>query len=261
MIFSLKKEKTYTYVEEGEGHTFVLLHGLMGNLSNFNAPLKFFSTKGYKVIIPSLPLYSMPLLRTNISNLAKHIMRFLRDRNFSKVTLVGNSLGGHIALIVAREIPNMVHSITLTGSSGLFEKAFGDSFPKRGSYQYIEQKTQEVFYDPKVATKELVDEVYEIVSDRNKALKTLHIARSALKNNMADELLYIKQPVCLIWGKQDNVTPPEVAEEFHRLLPCSDLFWIDKCGHAPMMERPESFVKILDEWISKFNLNHEYSKH
>lgn len=254
MIFSLKKERTYTYIEQGEGHAFILLHGLMGNLSNFDAPLKFFPTKGYKVVIISLPLYSLPLLKTNIPNLARHVTEFIKDKKFPKVTLVGNSLGGHIALIVAKELPDIVHSITLTGSSGLFERAFGDSFPKRGSYQYIKKKAQEVFYDPKVATEEIVDEVYKIVSDPSKALRTLHIARSALKNNMADELLHIKQPVCLIWGKQDNVTPPEVAEEFHRLLPCSDLFWIDKCGHAPMMEQPEDFIKILDGWISKFKL-------
>jgi pimeloyl-ACP methyl ester carboxylesterase len=60
-------------------------------------------------------------------------------------------------------------------------------------------------------------------------------------------------PVCLIWGKHDTITPPEVAEEFHRSLPDADLFWLDKCGHAPMMELPNEFNLILDAWLEKRN--------
>jgi 2-hydroxy-6-oxonona-2,4-dienedioate hydrolase len=56
-------------------------------------------------------------------------------------------------------------------------------------------------------------------------------------------------PTCLIWGKNDGVTPPAVADEFNTLLPNSDLFWIDKCGHAPMMEHPDEFNQILHQWL------------
>lgn len=255
MLFNLKKEKKYTYVEEGKGHPLVLLHGLMGGLSNFDAILKNFSKKGFRVIIPSLPLYNLPILGTNVGGLAKYIIQFLNYKELPPSTLVGNSLGGHIALLVAKKKPELVHSLVLTGSSGLYERSFGDSFPKRGDYQYVEKKAREVFYDPKVATKELVDEVYEIVNNRLKVLKTLYMARSAMKNNMSKDLSLIKAPTCLIWGKQDQVTPPEVAIEFNRLL-SSDLYWIDKCGHAPMMEHPEEFIKILESWISRFELNH-----
>ncbi|XCI75038.1 MAG: alpha/beta hydrolase [Flavobacteriales bacterium] len=256
MIFNLKKEKKHFYIEEGQGHPLVLLHGLMGGLSNFDALLNFFPQKGYRVIVPSLPLYSLPLIRTNISNLSKYVIQFLKDKNIHKSTLIGNSLGGHLTLDIAIKMPELVHSLVLTGSSGLYERAFGDSFPKRGSYEYIKKKSQEVFYEPKIATKEIVDEVYQIVNDRVKAIKTLYIARSAIKHNMASELPSIEQPVCLIWGKQDHVTPAEVAEEFHRLLPHSELHWIDQCGHAPMMEHPEQFIRILENWISQFDLNH-----
>ncbi len=130
----------------------------------------------------------------------------------------------------------------------------GDSFPKRGNYEYIEQKTKDVFYDPKVATKELVDDVYSTVNDRMKALKTLSIAKSAIRHNMAKDIPNMTIPVCLIWGKQDAVTPPEVADDFNRLLPDSNLFWIDKCGHAAMMERPEEFNSLLHNWLTSRNI-------
>ena len=130
----------------------------------------------------------------------------------------------------------------------------GDSYPKRGNYEYIEQKTREVFYNPDIATKELIDQVYGIVNNRNTVIKTLAIAKTEIRHNMASDLPNMKQPVCLIWGKQDNVTPPEVADDFHKLLPNSDLYWIDKCGHAAMMERPEEFNQVLENWLISRNL-------
>jgi pimeloyl-ACP methyl ester carboxylesterase len=139
----------------------------------------------------------------------------------------------------------------LTGSSGLYEKAMGDSFPRREDYEYIKEKTQDVFYDPKVATKELVDEVFESVNSRNKIIRILAIAKSAIRHNMAKDLPSMTQPACILWGKNDGVTPPEVADEFHRLLPNSSLYWFDKCGHAPMMEHPVDFANTCVEWLNK----------
>ena len=129
----------------------------------------------------------------------------------------------------------------------------GDSYPRRGDYEYIKQKTADVFYDPAIATKELVDDVFATANDRMKLIKTLTIAKSAIRHNMANYLPNITNPTCIIWGKNDNVTPPEVAVDFNELLPDSDLFWIDKCGHAPMMEHPDLFNKILHEWLQKRN--------
>ena len=68
---------------------------------------------------------------------------------------------------------------------------------------------------------------------------------------MSADIPKIKIPVCLIWGKQDGVTPPHVAQEFHSLFPNSELFWLDKCGHSPMWEHPEKFTDLLSDWLSK----------
>jgi pimeloyl-ACP methyl ester carboxylesterase len=254
MTQKLKTEEKFTYAEAGEGRPIIVLHGLMGGLSNFDKTFQHFSKRGYKVLIPELPLYSMPLLRTNVKNLAKFIRNFIEHKNLKDVILLGNSLGGHIGLYYTKHYPEDVAALVLTGSSGLYEKSMGDSYPKRGNYEYIEQKTKDVFYAPEVATKELIDEVYGIVNNRNSVIKTLAIAKSAIRHNMAKDLPSMHQPTCLIWGKQDNVTPPEVAEDFHKLLPDSDLFWIDKCGHAAMMETPEEFNALLEDWLRKRNL-------
>lgn len=254
MHSALKKEGKYNYLEVGEGTPIIVLHGLMGGLSNFDGVVNYFPEKGYKVVIPELPIYTMTLLKTNVKSFAKFLNEFITYKGFEEVVLLGNSLGGHIGLLHTKLFPKKVKGLVITGSSGLYESAMGDSYPRRSDYEVIKKKSQEVFYDPEVATKEIVDEVYATVNDRNKLIRTIAIAKSAIRHNMGGDLPNMKQPTCIIWGKNDNVTPPDVAEEFHNLLPDSDLFWIDKCGHAAMMEHPDTFNEILYGWLTDRNL-------
>ena len=250
---NLRQEGKFTYLEQGEGPPIVILHGLMGGLSNFDGVTEYFPKHGYKVVIPELPLYSMSLLKTSVQTFAKYLKEFVDFKGYDKVILLGNSLGGHIALLATKLYPEMVEALVITGSSGLYENSMGESYPRRGDYEFIKKKAQDVFYDPEVATKEVVDDVYETVSDRNKLVKTLAIAKSAIRHNMAKDLPKMKTPTCIIWGKDDNVTPPEVAEDFQRLLPDADLYWVDKCGHAAMMEHPVRFNELLHDWLQKRN--------
>ncbi len=246
-------EGKYRYIEFGEGTPIIILHGLMGGLSNFQGVTDYFPKKGYKVLVPELPIYDMPMLKTTVKNFAKFLEGFIEFKGLKDVILLGNSLGGHIGLLHTKMFPEMVKALVITGSSGLYESAMGDGYPKRGDYEFIKKKAQDVFYDPEVATKEIVDEVFATVNNRIKLVKTLAIAKSAIRHNMSKDLPSMKTPTCIIWGENDNVTPPKVAKEFHELLPDSDLFWIKKCGHAPMMEHPEEFNSILDAWLTKRN--------
>lgn len=251
MIFKTKKEKKFSFIEAGEGKPVILLHGLMGGLSNFDNTVRYFSDKGYKVFVPVLPIYDLPVLNTNLTTIAKFVAKFIEEKVKEPATIVGNSMGGHVGLIVTLARPELVEHLVLTGSSGLYERTFGDSFPRKSDKEYIKKKTEEVFFDPKVATPELVDEVFSVVNDRMKGIKTVMLARSAIKHNMLHDLPKIKIPVCLIWGRQDNVTPPEVAIDMHKELPNSDLFWIEECGHAAMMEKPNEFNELLYSWLQK----------
>lgn len=254
MSKNIIKEGKFSYVEAGEGQPIIVLHGLMGRLSNFDGVFNYFSKNGYKIIIPVLPIYTLPLLKTNVRNISKFLKEFMTFKNIDTAILLGNSLGGHIALYFTKKNLKNVSGLVLTGSSGLYEKSMGDTYPKRQNYEYIKLKAQEVFYNPEVATKEVVDEIFETVNDRSKALKTLAIAKSAIRHNMANDLPAMNTPACIIWGKNDLVTPPAVAKEFEKLLPDANLFWIDKCGHAPMMERSDEFNKILESWLKERNL-------
>jgi pimeloyl-ACP methyl ester carboxylesterase len=244
-------EGEFKYIEIGEGVPIIILHGLMGGLSNFHGVSDYFPKKGYKVLIPELPIYDMPMLKTNVKQFAKYVEKFIEFKGLKDVILLGNSLGGHIGLLHTKMYPKMVKALIITGSSGLYESAMGDGYPKRGDYEFIKKKAQDVFYDPEVATKQIVDEVFATVNDRVKLVKTLAIAKSAIRHNMAQDLPKMKTPTCIIWGENDQVTPPDVADLFNELLPDSELFWMKKCGHAPMMEHPEEFNEILDAWLDK----------
>ena len=254
MAHQLKEEGKFKYLEIGEGTPMIILHGLMGGLSNFNNVAQFFPEKGYKVIIPELPLFELPLLKTNVNSFAKYLKKFITHKKLDNVILLGNSLGGHIGLLYTKQYPQNVKALVITGSSGLYESAMGESYPKRGDRNYIKTKTENVFYDPAIATPELVDEVFETVNDRVKLIRTLAIAKSAIRHNMGKDLPQMNTPTCIIWGENDSVTPPEVGTEFHEKLPDSDLFWIKKCGHAAMMEHPDTFNEILIAWLEKRSL-------
>jgi 2-hydroxy-6-oxonona-2,4-dienedioate hydrolase len=245
----IKKEGKFTYIEEGEGAPLILLHGLMGGVDNFGSMVDIVAEAGFKVLAPDLQLFDVPLLKTSIKYLSEYLNDFMQHKKLEKAVLVGNSLGGHIALVFAKKHPEKVSGMVLTGSSGLYENSMGDSFPRRGDYDYIKEKTEEVFYDPKTATKELVDKIFAIANKRDSVLRLLAFAKSAIRHNMANDIPHFKMPVCLIWGKQDKVTPPHVADEFHSLFPNSELYWIDKCGHSPMWEHPERFSEITIEWL------------
>lgn len=250
MEYDIKQEKGFSYIEEGEGEVLLLLHGLMGALSNWSGVIEQFKGR-YKVVIPMLPIYDLPLLTTGVKSLSKYVHKFVKFKKYEQVILLGNSLGGHVGLIYSLSHQNFVKALVLTGSSGLYENAFGGSFPKRENYEFIKEKVQYTFYEPETATKELVDEVYEIVNNRHKVIRILAMAKSAIRHNMSADLSKIKIPVSLIWGKNDRITPPEVAVEFNQLLPDSELNWIDLCGHAPMMERPTEFNEILSKFLEK----------
>lgn len=250
MDYNVKQEGKFRFLEEGQGEPLILLHGLFGAMSNFSGLIEHFR-KTHKVVVPVLPLLDLDLLHTSVGGLQKFLSKFIDAKGYTDIHLLGNSLGGHVALVHVLKQPEKIKSLILTGSSGLFENGMGDTYPKRGNKDYIRHKTSLTFYDPSLATEELVEEVFEITNNRLKVIKIIALAKSAIRNNLGEELRKIQQPTCLIWGNNDTITPPFVGEEFKKLIPNSELHFIDKCGHAPMMEVPGEFNTILEGFLAK----------
>ena len=239
----------YEYVDEGQGPVLLLLHGLFGALSNWQGVIEEFAAD-HRVIIPLLPVYDMPLTQAGVPGLVAYVEGFVQALGLPPAfTVLGNSLGGHIALVYTLKNPSQVSRLVLTGSSGLFEDSMGGSFPKRGNYAYVQERVGYTFYDPAVATKDLIDEVFTVTNSNAKCLRIIAIARSAQRHNLSKELARITVPVLLVWGLNDTITPPPVAHEFARLLPHAELRFLDHCGHAPMMEHPAGFNTYLRQFL------------
>lgn len=248
MDLKLKKNGKFSYVEEGQGQPIILLHGLFGSLSNYDSIIQTFS-KTHRVLVPVLPILELPRKELSVKALAIHVYEFIHFLELGSAHILGNSLGGHVGLVLTLAKPEVVSSLILTGSSGLFEQGLGKSFPRRQSYDYVRTASEAVFFNPNVATKDLVDNVFSVINDAEKALNIVVAAKSAMKHNLEDELHKINTPTLLIWGRQDSITPPFVAEAFHLGIENSSLHFIDECGHAPMMEKPVIFNSILAQFL------------
>lgn len=248
MALHVKESGGFKFVDEGQGQVLMLLHGLFGALSNWEGVVNRFSSQ-YRVVIPMLPIYEMPIKEAGLEGLRQFVEEFVKTMQLDNLIIMGNSLGGHVGLLYTLNNPDKVSRLVLTGSSGLFENTMGGSYPRRGSYDYIRERVAYTFYDPAVASKELVDEVFETTKSIPKCMRIVAIAKSAQRNNLAADLPKIAVPTLLVWGLNDTITPPMVAHEFNRLIPNSTLRFIDKCCHAPMMERPERFNELMEEFL------------
>jgi pimeloyl-ACP methyl ester carboxylesterase len=232
----------------------ILLHGLFGALSNWDDVVTHFESK-YDVQVPLLPIYE-DWKGDGLENMVKFLEEYIESAKLENVILVGNSLGGHVAIIYAHRHPHKVSHLILTGSSGLYENTNAGGYIKRGNLSYIRERVAYTFYDPAVATDALVAEVFEITTDNKKCFAILKMAKSAQRNYVADILPQIQTRSLLIWGANDTITPVEVAMDFKRLMPQADLFLLEACGHAPMMERPKEFNKLAESFLSTTYIIH-----
>ena len=246
--FPIHESRGFRYVDEGPATDLppvVLLHGMLGDLSNWTRTIDFLATRQYRVIVPVLPVYGLPIKETSVRGLADYLFDFLRALDVEQATLVGNSLGGQVALLFALDHPEHAAALVLSGSSGIYEVEMGTSTPRRRDREYIRERAALTFYDPSHATDDLVEEMFGIINDRGQVARLIKMARSTKKETVRSRLSDISAPTLLVWGRNDLITPPEVAEEFRDRIPQAELHYIERCGHAPMIEQPEDFNRIM----------------
>jgi len=233
-----------------KSYDIVLLHGLFGNLSNWEHVNKEFS-KLHNLHIPKLPLFEISLTESRLDSLVSYLKKYIDTKGLKKIILIGNSLGGHVALMFTLKYPELVERLVLTGSSGLYENTFSGTFPRVKDFEYIRERVSFTFYNKEVVTDALLEDVYLTIQSPAKTLSIISLARAAQRHNLENLLHKIQIPVLLIWGLQDEITPASVGLKFEKLLPNAELKFIDKCGHAPMMEQPVQFNTYLKSFLEK----------
>lgn len=226
----------------------VLLHGMFGRPEQWQSCADH-QSGSWRVLNFPLPLLDVKADERAIVALGEHMIRTMDAAGMDHAVLAGNSLGGHIAARMALQFPDRVSGMVLTGSSGLFERGFSN-IPRRPTEAWIRCKMAEVFHDPVHVTDELVEEMVAFLGNIRRVLHMVRIAKCAKRDSLRDVLHAIKCPVLLIWGENDDVTPPSVGREFHERLPFSHIHFIPRCGHVPMVEQPAVFNDLVAAFLS-----------
>lgn len=238
-----------TVEEIGTGASVVFLHGLVGLNEHWEEVVRLAEGQ-VRCTMLQVPLLDLRGEDCSIDGVTDLTIDFLEQNFDHPVVLVGNSFGGHVALRVSLQRPDLVRGLVLAGSSGLIEKSMVSDIQIRPSRAWLERKIGELFYDPSTHMRASdIERAHQQLSERGGARAMVRLSRSARKNHLGSRMSGINQPTLLIWGKQDIVTPPEAANQFAQMLPKSRLVWFDRCGHVPMMEHPEPFAAELVEFV------------
>lgn len=238
-------------LEAGSGRPVILLHGLLGSARQWRQTLDHLAGY-YHLLAPEFPFLELVNGAEGlIPGFALYVKQVMESRGIERAVLGGNSLGGHIALELAISSPEVVEGLILTGSGGLMERGFDRDVPIHPTRSYLRDKIAEVFFEERFVTEELLDRTVSLVSDRPSILKVVRIARAAKKDNLGARLSMIDCPTLLVWGREDRVTPPEVARELESRIRGAELRFLERCGHVPMVERPAEFAQIVRGFLTE----------
>jgi len=231
----------------------VLLHGLFGSPSNWESIMRDLGDH-YRFLALQLPIEPNEQRRhatfRSLGQLTDHVERFFDEMGLESAVLCGNSLGGQIALDFYLRHPHRVQRLVLCGSAGLFERNLGGGQHPKLCRKFIREQASEIFYDDALVSDELVDDVLGMLSDRGYRRFLLKVAKATRDRYMLAELPKVQIPTLIVWGRNDAITPPFVAQQFCEHIANAELVFIDQCGHAPPIEQPEEFARILHDFLS-----------
>ena len=250
----LKDNTVVHYLEAGQGPVLILIHGLGGSSRVWHDDIGLLA-KSYRVIAPDLPGYGKsdkPKVDYSVSYQAHVVKELINALGADKVALAGNSLGGWIAALVALDDPGKVSSLVLVDSAGLRRDTAAPANLNPASKEEQKALLLALFADKSRVTDSLVSEQWDYHKDIR---ATVHAAQESLRADhpfLDARLKDIKTPTLIIWGKQDQLIPLEVAERFAKGIQGSKLVVIDKAGHLPQVEQPEAFSRAVKGFVKSW---------
>ncbi len=258
---SLPPEKTAVvygenirYIEAGQGPTAILLHGLGSVKEIWSANIGALSAK-YHVYAPDQIGFGhsdKPLLEYKITTFVDFLHAFMQSQNLSKATLVGNSLGGWIAIDFAARHPEMVDKLILVDSAGLpWGKAPAvDLNP--ASLADMRTLIDSIFYDKKMVTEQFVLQAFTNHVRNNDGYTIQRTLAGLAQNQFEDaKLSSIHAPTLVVWGREDELIPVSSGEKLRDGIPQAKLVVFEQCGHIPQLEKPAEFNQALIDFLGK----------
>jgi 4,5:9,10-diseco-3-hydroxy-5,9,17-trioxoandrosta-1(10),2-diene-4-oate hydrolase len=259
------------YHEAGDGPALVLLHGSgpgVSGWSNFRGNFPVFA-KQFRTVIPDMPGFGQsdrPVLdRAYPRVAADHVVRLLDALEIDKTHVLGNSMGGYVALELALAYPDRVDRIVGMGPGGLAVNIFGpeQSEGARRLFEFMTSPSKEAmgaWVDTMVANKAVVDD--QLIEERLANALAPGAIDSAVAIFMSlgqhpepvplwARLRGVKAPVLITWGRDDRMLPVEGGMFGFRQLPNAELHIFSRCGHWAQVERKDDFERLVIDFLTR----------
>lgn len=262
------QEKTVTvfgakirYLEAGDAAkpTVILLHGLGASAESWAFTIPVLAAN-YHVIAPDQVGFGKsdkPLLKYRVATYADFLDKFMAELKIEKAYLVGNSMGGWIAGLMAIKYPNRIEKIVLADAAGIIPANVDTNQIyqlNNSTRDEIRANLKLIFATPALQNNEaLVDQFFtqRVVANDGYTINSIIESIKRKEDFLNDRLGEIKKPTLIIWGKQDGLLPVSDATVFNKGITGSELVIFDNCGHVPQFEKAVDFNKKVLEFLNK----------
>jgi pimeloyl-ACP methyl ester carboxylesterase len=260
------------YVEMGEGPPLVFVHGLSGCWQNWLENIPRFAAN-HRVVAVDLSGFGhseLPSEDISIPGYGRFMDAFLGQIGVERAALVGNSMGGFIAAETAISHPSRVEKLVLVSAAG------GPTLRDRNNAMQSRVMRGARLFAP-IAAAAIARREHLIRRPRLRRMLLLKVARhpdrlepelcyevasgggkpgfldalqAILDYDFEHRLAEISCPTLIVWGRNDEIVPVEDAYEYERLIPSARKVVFEDTGHVPMLERPDRFNELVEEFVS-----------
>ncbi|HZE88219.1 MAG TPA: alpha/beta fold hydrolase, partial [Verrucomicrobiae bacterium] len=246
------------YVEAGTGEAVVLLHGLGGSRLSFSANMRALSARHRVVALDQIGFgrSDKPAIDYTAATFVDHLSGFLREIGIDAPSLVGNSLGGEVAMRFALRWPERLHRLVLVASGGIRHEEgaeWGEVDPTPPTMEEMREFLLSLFHDAALVTDDLVRlafENHEACGDAA-TIRRFRARRKQEQPLRDSELASLRAPTLIVWGREDRLTPISLGKRLHDAISGSRLAVIERCGHLPMVEKAAEFNGIVTAFLGE----------
>ena len=257
------------YVEIGEGEPIVFVHGISGSWQNWLENLPHFG-RGRRAIALDLPGFGaspMPSWPIDMPAYGRLLHDFCEKLGIEGATVVGNSMGGFIAVEAVTAAPGHFERLVLVSAAGIINtwnpeeralatawawKVFGPQYHRRSRFIVARPRARELVFRPFVRYPARLREdllLEQIESGLKQADGFGEALHAVIRHDIRERLAEIGIPTMVLWGQSDRVIPMAAALSYHRRIPHSRLEIFERTGHVPQLERPARFNAVLDDFL------------
>jgi 2-hydroxy-6-oxonona-2,4-dienedioate hydrolase len=250
------------YLEDGppDAKILILLHGIGASAERWSRVFPTLS-RDYRVIAPDIIGFGYsdkPAVDYTMDFFIDFFKSFLDNLGIAKASIIGSSLGGHIATEFAIRFPHMVEKLVLVSPAGMMRKSSPtlDRYIMAALYpehQRVYEAFSEMVYDPNTVNQETVMDFLNRMNLPNAKyafMSTLLGIRYA--PDLRGRLSSITAPTLLMWGENDTTIPlAEYANQYNGIPNMEELVVIKKCRHIPHVEKPATFNRILLKFLMR----------